>query len=59
MIEAFPQWQRHWDDLKKASDFTQAVHMGMLLHQPMFGEGERLEHLRRLTSQVVRSLYEN
>lgn len=59
MIEAFPNWQRHWEDLKLASDFTLAVHMGLLLHRPVFGEGNRLENVRRLTSRVVRSLYES
>ena len=58
MIEAFPNWQRHFDKLKLASDFTLTMHMGLLLHRPVFGEGDRLENVRRLTSRVVRSLYE-
>lgn len=60
MIEAFPQWERHWDDFKLASDFTQAAHMGLLLHRPMFGDdkGERIDRVRRLTTTVVRQLYE-
>ena len=58
MIEAFPQWERHWEDFKIASDFTQASHMGLLLHRRVFGEGERMERVRRLTTTVVRELYE-
>lgn len=58
MIEAFPQWQRHWEDFKLASDFTLAAHMGLLLHKPVFGDGERLEKVRRLTTRVVQKLYE-
>ena len=58
MIEAFPQWRQHWDDLKLASDFTQAVHMGMLLHQPVFGVAERMDRLFRLTMDIVRKLYD-
>lgn len=58
MIEAFPQWERHWEDFKIASDFTQATHMGLLLHKRVFGEGERLDRVRRLTTDVVRGLYE-
>lgn len=59
MIEAFPQWERHRDELKMANDFTQAVHMGLLLHRPVLGEGERLDRVRSLTTSVVRSLYES
>ncbi|MBU6266484.1 MAG: TetR/AcrR family transcriptional regulator [Sphingomonadales bacterium] len=58
MIEAFPQWQSHWDDLKLASDFTQATHMGLLLHRTAFGAGERLERVQRLSTRVVRGLYD-
>ena len=58
MIEAFPQWRQHWDDLKLASDFTQAVHMGMLLHQPVFGVAERMDRLFHLTMDIVRKLYD-
>jgi len=59
MIEAFPQWEQHWEDLKIASDFTQTVHMGLLLHRPVFGSGERLDRVQRLTTEAVRRLYEN
>ena len=58
MIEAFPQWERHWDDFKLASDFTQATHMGLLLHRTAFGDSERLDRVRRLTTRVVRGLYD-
>ncbi len=58
MIEAFPQWESHWEDLKLASDFTQAAHMGLLLHKPMFGEVDRLDRVRRFTATVVRNLYD-
>jgi AcrR family transcriptional regulator len=59
MIEAFPQWARHWEAFKLASDFTLTVHMGMLLHKPVFGDGERLELLRRLATRVVQELYDS
>ena len=58
MIEAFPQWQDHWDLLKLAHDFTSAMHMGMLLHAPIFGEGERMERLRAFSARTVQQLYE-
>ena len=58
MIEAFPQWRAHWDALKLASDFTMAAHMGLLLHAPTFGNGERLERVRELVARTVRSLYD-
>jgi AcrR family transcriptional regulator len=57
MIEAFPQWERHWDALKLANDFTQATHMGLLLLHPTFG-GERLDQVRRLATKTVQELYE-
>lgn len=57
MIEAFPQWSAQWDAMKLANDFTLAVHMGMLLHQPVFG-AERIERLRLLAARVIRSLHD-
>ncbi|MGE4304073.1 MAG: TetR/AcrR family transcriptional regulator [Novosphingobium sp.] len=59
MIEAFPQWQDHWDLLKLANDFTSAIHMGMLLHGPMFGSPERMERLKRFAARTMQELYEN
>jgi len=58
MISAFPQWKEHWDALKLASDFTVAMHMGLLLHLPVFGNGERTDRVRKLATQVVNNLYE-
>jgi AcrR family transcriptional regulator len=58
MIEAFPKWMSHWENFKLANDFALAAHMGLLLHRPVFGDGERLESVRRLTARVVRSLYD-
>jgi len=58
MIEAFPQWQDHWDLLKLANDFTSALHMGMLLHAPMFDSEERMETLRRFAARTMQQLYE-
>jgi AcrR family transcriptional regulator len=57
MIEAFPQWEAHWDNLKMANDVTIALHMGMLLHRPVFGEGERLARLQQLATRIVQGLY--
>lgn len=59
MIEAFPQWQRHWEAMKLVSDFTYAMHMGMLLHEPVFGQGERMERLRALVVETVEGLYKD
>jgi AcrR family transcriptional regulator len=59
MIEAFPEWRAHWDAFKLASDFTLAAHMGLLLHAPTFGSGERVERVRDLIAGVVRSLYDS
>lgn len=58
MIEAFPQWREDWDNLKLAHDFTSAVHMGMLLHAPVFGTGERMERLRRFAARTMQRLSE-
>lgn len=58
MIEAFPQWRSHWDAMKLASDFTMAVHMGLLLHRSMIGDGERLERARALATVTIRRLYD-
>lgn len=58
MIEAFPQWQEDWDNLKLAHDFTSAVHMGMLLNAPVFGSGERLERLRKFAARTMQRLSE-
>lgn len=57
MIESFPQWEEHWQAMKLANDFTLAAHMGLLLHRPVFGDGERLEAVRRLVTSVIVSLY--
>lgn len=58
MIAAFPQWREKWDALKLASDFTMAMHMGLVLHTPVFGEGERMDRVRTIATQVVKDLYE-
>lgn len=59
MIEAFPQWERHWEDFKLASDLTQAAHMGLLLHKPVFADEGRTDRVQRLVTQMVRQLYES
>ncbi|MDE2404868.1 MAG: TetR/AcrR family transcriptional regulator [Sphingomonadales bacterium] len=58
MIEAFPQWERHWQDLKLASDFTQVLHMGLLLHRTPFADEARREQVRQMGNRVVRGLYD-
>lgn len=57
MIEAFPQWQDHWDLLKLANDFTNAMHMGMLLHAPDW-TAERIERLRAFAARTMQELYD-
>lgn len=59
MIEAFPQWQDDWDRLRLAHDFTSAMHMGILLHAPVLGSGERIERLQRFTAAAVQALQED
>lgn len=58
MIEAFPQWQDHWDLLKLANDFINSIHMGMLLNNPVLGSEGRMEGLRRFTARAMQELYE-
>jgi AcrR family transcriptional regulator len=58
MIEAFPQWRDQWQDLKLASDFTMALHMGLLLHRTSFGDEERVERVRHFAAAAIRDLYE-
>jgi AcrR family transcriptional regulator len=57
MIEAFPQWRDQWRDLKLASDFTMALHMGLLLHRASFDDPEREERVRHFAAGAVRDLY--
>lgn len=57
MIEAFPQWREQWQDLKLASDFTMALHMGLLLHRTSFGDEARVERVRDFAATAVRDLY--
>lgn len=57
MIEAFPQWRDQWDLMKLASDFTMALHMGMLLHEPVFGAGDRTERLQAMLVSVLQQHY--
>lgn len=56
MIEAFPQWKEDWENLKLAHDFTSAIHLGMLLHAPVFGTGDRLERLRHFAARTMQRL---
>lgn len=58
MTEAFPEWHDHWDLLKLANDFTSAMHMGMLLYEPIFGSGDRMERLRNFVGRTMQDLYE-
>jgi AcrR family transcriptional regulator len=57
MSRAFPQWQAHWDDMRLANDLTTVAHMGMLMLEPVLGEGERSARIRGLVTQMVESLY--
>ncbi|MFM6853134.1 MAG: TetR/AcrR family transcriptional regulator [Sphingopyxis sp.] len=57
MIRAFPQWERHADVLQKASDFTMAAHMGLLIHRPIFRAGQRSNDVRQLIGDVVQHIY--
>jgi AcrR family transcriptional regulator len=57
MITSFPQWEDHWDALQAASDFTMAATMGLLLHKPVFADGDRATAVRDLIVKVVASLH--
>jgi AcrR family transcriptional regulator len=56
MIESFPHWRDQWEQMKRASDFVSALHMGLLLQQPIYGE-ERTNRLHALTGQVLGLIY--
>lgn len=56
MIEAFPHWRDQWEQMKLASDFVTALHMGLLLQQPVFGEA-RIKRTQRLADEVLRLVY--
>lgn len=58
MIEAFPQWKAHWDNLKLANDVTMALHMGMVLHRPVFRDAGRMARVQQVAIRIVQSLYE-
>lgn len=58
MIEAFPQWEDHWELQKLAHDFVSAMHAGMLLHAPIFGMGDRMEHLQRFAAKTMQELFD-
>lgn len=56
MIESFPQWKDQWDAMKLGNDFAIAVHSGLLLHRPVFGQ-ERINPVLALTMTAIRGLY--
>jgi AcrR family transcriptional regulator len=58
MIEAFPQWQDHWDLLKLAHDFVGTIHTGMVLQAPVRATDGRMETLRRFAARTMQELYE-
>lgn len=57
MIEAFPQWREQWEALKLASDFTNAMHMGLLLHLPILGDGARVQRMLEFSAESVKALH--
>jgi len=57
MIKAFPQWRDRLEGLQLGNDFAQAVHMGLLLHKPIFREGKRMQDVRDLVLDVLRRLH--
>jgi AcrR family transcriptional regulator len=58
MIRAFPQWEKQWDALQRASDLTMAAHMGLLLHRPVFRAGKRTSEVRLLIADMVKQIYQ-
>jgi AcrR family transcriptional regulator len=57
MVKAFPQWRDHLTELQLGNDFAQAVHMGLLLHKPVFRDGKRTRDVRALVLDVLRRLH--
>ena len=57
MIKAFPQWRDHLIELRMGNDFAQAMHMGLLLHKPIFRDGKRTRDVRDLVLDVLRRLH--
>ncbi len=58
MIESFPQWRDQWHAMKLGSDFAIAVHSGLLLHRPVFGQ-DRIDMVLQLSMQAIRALYKS
>lgn len=58
MANAFPQFRDQSDDLKLASDFTMALHMGLLLLRPAFASEARIARVLHLAVAAVRDLYD-
>ncbi len=56
MVEAFPEWKRHYDVMMLANDFTIAVCAGLLLQAPIYGP-ERIAAVRTLVTRTVEDLY--
>lgn len=57
MTRSFPQWQDRWQQLQIASDLAMAVHMGLLINQPVLQGDGRLEEVRRVVCRVVEALH--
>lgn len=57
MIEAFPQWAERWEALKLASDFVLAAHLGLLVHEPIFNQSDRIDKIQDLIMDTVMKLY--
>lgn len=58
MIESFPQWRDQWNAMKLGSDFAIAVHSGLLLHRPVFGQ-DRIDMVLKLSMQAISALYKS
>lgn len=56
MIRSFPQWEAHWSALQLANDFAIVVHMGLLIHQPIFGEGARTRAILDIVTETIKQL---
>ncbi|WP_227711386.1 TetR/AcrR family transcriptional regulator [Novosphingobium ovatum] len=56
MIESFPQWRDHWEEMKLANDLAVAAHMGMSIMGDVLGP-ERIARLNQLIAQVLKGLY--
>jgi AcrR family transcriptional regulator len=56
MLRYFPQWKEHKAALELANDLAMVAYMGLLVHEPIFGDATRIDRIRGLLTDIVRKL---